>query len=52
MDSNKSSKPTKKELVRQKKIENKIETEKVKLGHPKGKERFNAVLKSVTKNNL
>jgi len=40
MKSKKSSKPTKRDKDWQKKVEERIKTEKIDLDHPKGKERF------------
>lgn len=45
----KSKKPTKKDKALQQKIEKKVEAEKVKLDHPRGKERFDEVIQRVKK---
>lgn len=49
MESNKSTKPSKKNIVWQEEIRKQIKAEKVELGHPKGKERFKETLKNSLK---
>lgn len=49
MNSKKSSKPTKRDRDWQKKIEKRVKTERVELDHPKGKERFEKIIKRIFK---
>ena len=45
MKSDKSIKPSKKDIAWQEKIKKQVKAEKVELGHTKGKERFKETLK-------
>ncbi|MCX6727293.1 MAG: hypothetical protein NTX11_00575 [Candidatus Saccharibacteria bacterium] len=45
----KSAKPTNHDKEWQKKVEENIKAEKVQLGHPGGKEKFNRVIKKILK---
>lgn len=45
MRSKKQHKPTRKDIARQKAIEKRLKAEGVKLDHPKGKERFETLLR-------
>lgn len=49
MKPKKPSKATAKDKVWQKKVEEKIQNEKIELDHPKGKERFNEVVKRASR---
>jgi hypothetical protein len=49
MESKKPSKPSKKDIAWQDKVEKQIKAEKLKLNNPKGKERFAHALNSVFK---
>ena len=49
MKSKKPVKPTSKDKAWKQKIEKQVELEKVKLGHPQGKERFDQTLKNAIK---
>ena len=52
MKSSKSTKPSKKDIAWQEKVNKQIKAEKVELGHPKGKERFKETLKRSLKKKL
>lgn len=44
-----AKKPTKKDITWKLKVEKQVEAEEVKLGHPKGKERFDHVMQRAKK---
>jgi len=52
MKSKNTSKPSKKDKAWQRKIETRVKTEKVELDHPKGKERFERVIRNSLKKKL
>lgn len=49
MESKKSSKPSKQEREWQKKVEEKIKAEELKIDHPHGKEQFDQVIRNAKK---
>ena len=49
MTKKESSKPKKKDQERQEKINKKLEKEKIQLNHPQGLERFQRVIKRISK---
>jgi len=49
MKPKKSPKPTNKDKERQKEVEKRVKAEKVNLDHPKGRERFEQVVKRLNK---
>lgn len=44
-----SKKPTKKDKAWQERVEKQVKAEKLKLGHPKGKERFERAVEQISK---
>jgi hypothetical protein len=49
MKPKKASKPTKKDKTWQEKVEKQLKIEKIALGHPQGKEKFERIVKKIIK---